>query len=786
MAENEESFLKRLLATFKIEADEHLQTLSTQLLVLEQTRTGDEQAALIESLFREAHSLKGAARAVGQEDVEACCQSMESMLSSLKHGQMMLSAAVFDELHRGVNEVTRLLSAPALAPGETARKPAPAQPSPPKTPAAKRSPPPVAAAPAAPEVEAPPAPVPTPPPPKPAATPKAADDGKPAAPPSETLRISAARLGALMNLAEELLALKFGSSHLLGELTHLGNEIAAWRKDWNKLTRETRALRRGWQRADRQSPFQSGAPTSPSPQSTPYHDFARRQTQIDKLLEAMEQDDWRVKGIEEQALHLVATAQQENRAAAGRVDSLLDNMKQALMLPFSSLLELFPKLVRDQAKASGKEVALHISGAAIEIDRRILEHIKDPLIHMMRNAVDHGIEKAEERKRSGKPAQGNISIAVSAQEGSKIVLTISDDGGGIRLPQVRQAAERLGLPVPDNADNERANYDLLFESGLSTSPIITNISGRGLGLAIVREKVEKLGGQIEVSSPPQSGATFRIILPTTLATFRGLLIAVGDRQFVLPSVNVERVLRIEQTTISTVEGRETFEFAGQSVALAWLADVLGLPREPATQWLQVVVLSAAARHIAFVVDDIVGDQEVLVKSLGPQLVRVRNVSAATLLDAGRVVPILNVPDLLKSAIKLAPTQVADTEAAPATRRPLLVVEDSITSRSLLKNILESAGYDVTTAVDGIDALTSLRTGTFELVVSDVEMPRMDGFDLTARIRQEARLKELPVILVTALDSREDRERGIDVGASAYIVKSSFDQSNLLDVIRRLI
>jgi len=248
--------------------------------------------------------------------------------------------------------------------------------------------------------------------------------------------------------------------------------------------------------------------------------------------------------------------------------------------------------------------------------------------------------------------------------------------------------------------------------------------------------------------------------------------------------------------IQTVENRETIPLDGQAVSLAWLSDVLELPRKgtagEATGTAPAVVLGSDLARIAFRVDEVLGEQEVLVKNLGRQLARVRNVAGASVLGTGQVVPVLNVPDLLKSAVMraaapLAPAQQLSTEKpGAAEKQSILVVEDSITSRSLLKAILESAGYRVTTAVDGADGYTTLKTGTFNLVVSDVEMPRMDGFDLTAKVRADKQLAQLPVVLVTALESREHRERGIDVGANAYIVKSSFDQSNLLEVIRRLI
>jgi two-component system chemotaxis sensor kinase CheA len=372
---------------------------------------------------------------------------------------------------------------------------------------------------------------------------------------------------------------------------------------------------------------------------------------------------------------------------------------------------------------------------------------------------------------------------------------IADDGAGIDVANVRSAALKLDMLSPQEAAKlgEPEVVPLIFQSGVSTSPMITELSGRGLGLAIVREKVEKLGGTVAVDTQRDAGTTFRLVLPLTLAALRGIVIRVGEHRFVVPTTHVERVVRVKQTDIKTVENRATIPVHGQAVSLVRLDDALELPRprtsdDDANNGL-VMVLAVADKRIAFVVDDVLQEQEVLMKRLGKQLSRVRNITGAAVLGTGQAVPILNVFDLIPSAVRTSGaggqrTAAAQDEAAP--RKSILVVEDSITARMLLRNILEASGYEVVTAVDGLDGFTKLCSGAFQLVVSDVDMPRMTGLDLTAKIRSDPKLAEVPVVLVTALESREDRERGIEVGANAYIVKQSFDQSNLLEVIRRLI
>ena len=341
---------------------------------------------------------------------------------------------------------------------------------------------------------------------------------------------------------------------------------------------------------------------------------------------------------------------------------------------------------------------------------------------------------------------------------------------------------------------EQEALALMFRPDVSTSPVITEISGRGLGLPIVKEKVEKLGGRVVVETRPSLGTTFRLLLPLTLATFRGILVESAGQLFVVPTANVERIVRIKNADVKTVENRQAIRLNDRAVSLVRLDEVLelrvsaGAPDPQA--YFPATVLAVGEQRIAFQVDAVLNEQEVLVKSLGKPLSRVRNIAGATVLGSGKAVPILNAADLIKSATRLAPKLAGPAEAAAADRKAeagsILIVEDSITARMLVKSILESAGHRVKTAVDGLDGLTMLRTEDFDLVVSDVEMPRMNGFDMTARIRADKRLANLPVVLVTALASREDRERGVDVGANAYIVKSSFDQSNLLDVVRRLI
>ncbi|MHB0975326.1 MAG: hybrid sensor histidine kinase/response regulator [Thiobacillus sp.] len=768
MANKHDELLKKLLATFRVEADEHLQAMASGLLALGKTPPGEGQAEIVETIFREAHSLKGAARAVNLMEIESVCQALESVFAALKGRRLAVSPPLLDLLQQAVDALGGLL-APDAGPSRS-RSPAVAAlmrrlddaatgtPFVPEIPHAAETP--AAALPDAPPMAA------AVPPPFPA--PDLAAD---------TVRISTAKLDAVMRQAEELLSPRLAAGQRARELRETAAALAAWRKERARIQPALRLVERAYARTLKDTCS------------------AREKQALPLLLEYLDAEPLNLKTLEDRLARLTRAAERDRRTLSGMSDGLLHDVKEMQLLPFASLLDRFPRFARELARGQGKEVELALQGGEIEIDRRILEAMRDPLIHLLRNAIDHGIEPPAVRADRHKPARGTITLAISQQDGGKVEVLVADDGAGIDASSLRAAAGRLGLVSGEEAErlDEAAAQALAFQSGVTTSPLITDVSGRGLGLAIVREKVERLGGSVALESQPGAGTAFRIVLPLTLATFRGILVRAGEQLCVIPAARVERVTRVAGPDIQTVENRETIPLDGQAVALVWLGDVLELPRrepaEDAAGGVPAVVLGPDPGRVAFRVDAILGEQEVLVKTLGPQLARVRNVAGASVLGTGQVVPVLNVPDLLKSAVQLAATPrvpVAAEKPGAAEKPAILVVEDSITSRSLLKNILESADYAVTTAVDGMDAYTTLKTGTFDLVVSDVEMPRMDGFDLTARIRADKQLAELPVVLVTALGSREHRERGIDAGANAYIVKSSFDQSNLLDVIRRLL
>ena len=755
MDKKEADFLKRIQETYRIEAEEHIRAFSTGLIELEKTQPEERVAEIIETMFREVHSLKGAARSVDQKETESLCQPLESVFSLLKCRKITLSPFSFSLFFKAVDHLTKLITTTGKeksgADHQIMRELIQQL----KEMAAGKSSDNTEMAELTSDIKAIPS--------EKVNSPDPGDSG-PAS--TETVRIRISKLDQLLLQAEELIQSKIAVDQRINELRELCIELNEWKTEIQKWkSRRTIATISNWNEW-----------------------FDTSEMHLNKTVGKMTE--------------ITRSMERDQHSHDRLVNLHLEAMKQVLMLPVGSMAEVFPGMVRDISHEQNKEVDFNITGLELEIDRRILEELKDPLTHLIRNSIDHGIGKPQERLLLNKSAHGKITLAFAAKENGQFEVILSDDGKGIDKDLVIKAAVKSGIMSKEAADKleDEEILNLIYQSGVSTSSIITDISGRGLGLSIAHEKITKLNGVISVQTEADKGTTFRIRLPMALATFRGIMVRVNDFLFILPTVNVERVLRVEEADIKTVENHETILIDSQIISVVDIGEVLGLPELKhggsdrkntgfeKSDKIRVVVLFSAEQRIAFKVDDIVGEQQVLVKGLGKLLKRVRNISGATILGSGNVVPVLNITDLMKSALRIKGKKSevpADMLFVPKTGS-ILVAEDSITSRTLLKNILETAGYKVTTSVDGADAFTKARTGDFDIIVSDVDMPKMNGFELTQKIKNDKKLSEIPVVLVTALESREDREKGIEVGADAYIIKSSFDQTNLLEIIKKLI
>lgn len=780
----DEDIMRQLRATFKMEAKEHIQAMNRVLLALEDDPPEEERAELLKEIFREAHSLKGSAGAADVPEIEGVAHRLESVFSVAKSGDLELTSDLCDVLYEGIDAAEVIvattlegeahgLDLPALHHrldaaeegrviplGDGARQDGSDT---------EEMEPDGGADLGGPDSQA----VGIDRPQQDQASRTSEGGGRRrggqglAQGTEESIRVSTDKLDSLMTQAGELMVAGLKIDQRLKELEAVTHATEDWNREWLKI-----------RAAHSQLLHENG-----DERIRPLLRFLNENERVLKELAGEVSDLWR--GLSRDALLL------------SRVTSdVSEEVMKVRMLPIATVLNIFPRMVRDLARQKEKDVDLVIEGAETELDRNVLEEIKDPLVHLVRNAVDHGIEKPDEREAAGKPRVGTVTVK-AYQKGSNIVVEVSDDGAGIDVEEVKRAALKSKvLPQEElEAISDEQAMQLIFASGVSTSKMITETSGRGVGMDVVRKNVESLHGHVDVDSTLGEGTITTLTLPLTLATTQELLVRVREQTFGIPISAVERIQRIEPESISTVEGKEAIIVNGQPISLVYLCDVLEMPKQERaldpTEKIPVVILGAGRWRIAFLVDGVVGQQESVVKSLGKQLSRVRNVAGATILGTGQVIMTLNPSDLLKSARGAAgktdiAARIARSQEEEEKRTSVLVVDDALATRNLEKNILETVGYDVKVAADGVEALSILQSdGACDVIISDVVMPNMDGFELTAAVREDAKLCDTPVILVTSLESTEDKERGLEVGADAYIIKSSFEQETLLDAVRQL-
>ncbi len=768
---NPDDLLRELLQTFQVEAAEHLQTLNMALLGLEVRPEDSRRQELVQEAFRAAHSLKGAARAVGLEDIERLSHSMESALQAARGSQKNLEASTFDVLYDVLDSIGQLLEGEAVPVDSLLRRlsqngtsPAPHAPASFAEEASMTG---DAALAVTTMVEVPAVIVEeTPPPASPIATitppatlpsgPASVDENhaKPRAATSneETIRVAIAKLDNLMAQVGELLVSRMNAEQRATEMQTIRYQFDGWSKVWREIN-----------------------------MLLPQIDGDAGKRLSDVLMRYQEQFQATTEGV-----GLFDQRLRQDTLRLGVIASQLqDNVRRVRMVPFETLVPSLQRAVRDAAHTEGKQASFQVIGGEVELDKKVLEMLKDPLLHLLRNAVSHGIEHPEVRCGRGKPEEGQVTLSLQ-QRGAEVRISVQDDGVGFDLGALRQAGRTQGDALDDRASQEEI-IGLAFLSGVTTTPEVTVISGRGIGLDVVRQRLEALQGRIEVESVPGQGATIHMLLPVTLAISRGLLVRVGEERYVLPLLSVVKIVKPQQ--IFTVEGRTMLTVDGATLPLVALSRLLSRPNAEIDDLNGLAVIVAVAeQRFALLVDDVLSEQELAVKPLGRPLHQVRNVAGAALLGDGKPVVVLNTADLIRSARGVRqPTTVRRSEVLQEKARThILVVDDSITTRTLEKNILETAGFDVTTATDGLEALRCLKEQPVDLVVSDVEMPNMDGIGLTERLRDATEYKDLPIILVTSLESGEDRERGMMAGANAYIVKRGFDQAELLKTVQQLV
>ncbi|PCM49601.1 hybrid sensor histidine kinase/response regulator [Pseudomonas fluorescens] len=748
-----------LLELFSLEAEAQTQVLSSGLLALERNPT---QADYLESCMRAAHSLKGAARIVGIDSGVSVAHVMEDCLVSAQEGRLLLRPEHIDALLQGTDLLMRIAT-PANAPqapdieAYVALMGLLLDPSAAPTVA----PPPMAEL----QMQAPPAPAPIETPAQVIETPLETSDPAPRKSKRTTeggervLRVTAERLNSLLDL----------SSKSLVETQRLKPHLATMQRLKRMQNNGLRAL-----------------------ESLNVHlkEYALS-------LEAQEAlEDARRLLAESQQLLAEKNAELDEFAwqASQRAQVLYDTALACRMRPFADVLTGQVRMVRDLGRSLGKQVRLEIEGEKTQVDRDVLEKLEAPLTHLLRNAVDHGIEPPEQRLLKGKSAEGLIRLRASHQAGL-LVLELSDDGNGVDLEKVRRSiVERQLSPAETAAQlSEEELLTFLFLPGFSLRDTVTEVSGRGVGLDAVQHMVRQLRGAVVLEQTAGEGSRFHLEVPLTLSVVRSLVVEVGEEAYAFPLAHIERMCDLEPQDIVQIEGRQHFWHEGRHVGLVAASQLLNRPASQSSgETLKVVVIRERDAVYGVAVERFVGERTLVVLPLDERLGKVQDISAGALLDDGSVVLIVDVEDMLRSVDKLLNTGRLEriarhgNQAAEVARKRILVVDDSLTVRELQRKLLLNRGYDVAVAVDGMDGWNALRSEDFDLLITDIDMPRMDGIELVTLLRRDNRLQSLPVMVVSYKDREEDRRRGLDAGADYYLAKASFHDDALLDAVVELI
>ncbi|GLU38751.1 hybrid sensor histidine kinase/response regulator [Pseudomonas sp. NBRC 100443] len=737
-----------LLELFRLEAEAQAQALGQGLLALERE---PRQAAQLEACMRAAHSLKGAARIVGLDEGVQVAHVMEECLVAAQDGRLLLGAEHIDALLAGTDillhiadvQAERAAEARAAVPGlvqrlETLLGAEPAQP----------------AAPVA--AEAPPAALPEPPAetvePAPVTLEKKGEEAT-----GRVLRVTAERLNQLLDL----------SSKALVDSQRLQPQLASMQRLKRLQATASRLL----------DGARDAAGASLDPQAQAFLADARRlvgecQQLLGEQMAELDEFAW-------------TTSQ--------RAQTLYDSALACRMRPFADVLGGQARMVRDLGRELGKSVRLEVDGVSTQVDREVLEKLEAPLTHLLRNAVDHGIETPDARRRAGKPEQGLIRLLARHHAGM-LVLDLRDDGAGVDLQRLREGIVRRGLSTGETVArlSEEELLAFLFLPGFSLREQVTEVSGRGVGLDAVQHMVRQLRGGIRMEQVAGQGSHFHIEVPLTLSVVRSLVVEIGGEAYAFPLAHIERMRSLAPEEIVQIEGRQQFWHEGRHVGLVAAHQLLQRPEGHAPEGdIPLVLIRERDNLYGVAVERFIGERTLVVMPLDARLGKVQDVSAGAVLDDGTPVLILDVEDMLRSVDKLLASGRleridAGNRQGAALRKRVLVVDDSLTVRELERKLLAGRGYDVAVAVDGMDGWNALRSERFDLVITDIDMPRMDGIELVGLIRRDARLQALPVMVVSYKDREEDRRRGLDAGADYYLAKASFHDEALLDAVVDLI
>jgi len=769
------------ITKFQEEAQDLLQRLNEGVIELEADPTSRE---IIDRMLRDAHTLKGSSRMVGLIEISDVAHWLEDIMVRVRDLELTYSEKMSDSFFEAFDAIvyltdnsgvnvddaidldslkTRLagIATSGVVPDAPEEEPASA-PAPAPAPAAVEEVPAQVAAEHDPEVRESPAVT---------ASRAAAEGGERAHEPERvqrdeelktkvrsTIRIRTAQVDNLLKVISEVVIAQIKDEQRVSDLRLVGGSAEGAWKSWQRIKSTLTSM--------------------------------GGEAMIEALGEDLNTLDTTLSEYRRSSSALVKTYADDVSRSTVVVNDLQEQGMRLRMLPANTIFQAFPLAVRDLARQFHKDINLVIEGGDTELDKKVLEEINDPLIHIVRNCVDHGIEDPETRAAAGKPATGTVRLSAKP-EGDRILIEISDDGAGIDPEAVKESAVRKGYITEAEAQvmSDREAQYMIFEAGFSTASIITEISGRGVGMDVVREfVVEKLKGSVDLESQVGKGTTFKLTIPLTLAIIRALMLRVSGQVYALPTASIDETLRVDQGEIIKVEGRDVIRRQRRTIPLVRLSDILGVPAEPMPVKVPIATIGYSGHRMGFIVDAFVGEQQIVIKPLGSHLLKVDNVAGVTVLGAGEVIPILNVPDLMTSARTRSGQRVGMVAREEKTGpRSVLICEDSFTTRELERSIFEAAGYVVETANDGAQGLARLREGLkVDAVVTDVQMPNMTGFQLTRAIKSDPLLAETPVIIVTSLERDEEKAEGIDSGADAYITKSVFNQDTLLDTVERLI
>ncbi len=755
---------ERLLAAFEVEYREHLEAIRVLLAELVQRGEGSGIAQLDE-VFRRAHSLKGAARAVDLMPVERVAHKLETLFARLRGGQIKLEAAIVALVGEVLDQIEDWVAAnaqgqalpdlEAVVPRIEARlggsRPGGR---------AESAPPPVRRA----DIPAPPPP-PAPPPESEALPPEPEAPPRPAASrPEETVRVRAVHLDRLLRTSNELLTETMNQRAVTDDLVAMDRRLAEIDKQWRRVRKLAAGLARD------------------TAEGEPAARLDRQAEALDQLLKVAVRQGRASRRMQQRTGWSL-------RRLAG---DLQGEVRDARMVPAEAVFGGFRKMVRDLARDAGKRLEVQVAGLDVEADRMVLQGLKDPVMHLLRNALAHGVELPDERAAAGKSPSAGVWLRFEVAEG-RLVVRVEDDGRGVDFAAIRRKAVEGGAldEAEAAAAGKRALLDLIFDPGFSTRHAADDLAGRGMGLSVVREAVAMMNGTVEVLERQPAGTCFRLSLPLTVSSQRLFLVECQGHVYGLPTEGIDRLYRLRAEDVRTVEGKSVVCLGGQQLPLLSLAHLLALGESAVKVSRNVVplaVLKNGDRRVAVAVDGFLSIREALVKDIGVPATRGTMVAGGMLLEDGTVALVLNPFEIVETFRKSGSIRVLTTVERPAEARvpTILVLDDSLTTRTLEKSILEAHGYQVRLAVDGLEALNRLRAERFDLVISDIQMPRLDGFGLLQAIKADQALARIPVVLVTSLEAREDRERGLALGADAYVVKRKFDQKELLETIGQIV